>query len=129
MAKDFNGPFDLAFLFSVFTHVLPEGCDFLLRFINQQLSRPGEIFASFFLLNDEVQKATGAGKSYRKFAAHDGNSRIDNPSIPEGAVTYYEADIQERFSKAGFSDVETQYGKWSRNPDSWVWQDIIVAKA
>lgn len=128
LEKDFRGPFDLAFLFSVFTHVLPEDCDFLLKFLNLQLSRPGEIFASFFLLNDETQKAIDAGKSHRKFATPYGNARIDNPNVPEGAVAYFEADILERFSRAGFSDIEIQYGKWSGKTDSWIWQDIITAK-
>jgi len=128
LETDFGGPFDLAFLFSVFTHVLPEDCDFLLRFLNSQLTRPGQIFASFFLLNDSTQEAIDSGKAHRKFATAYGNARIDNPTVPEGAVAYYEADVLERFSRSGFSDVEIHYGKWRGKINSWVWQDIIVAK-
>lgn len=128
LKKDFGGPFDLAFLFSVFTHVLPEDCDFLLSFLSSQLSRPGQIFTSWFLLNDATQEAIDSGKAHRKFVTSYGNARIDNPKVPEGAVAYYENDVLERFARAGFSDVEIQYGKWRGNIDSWVWQDIIVAK-
>lgn len=128
LEEDFGGPFDLAFLFSVFTHVLPEDCDFLLTFLHSQLFHPGEIFASFFLLNDATNEAISSGKAHRQFATGYGNARIDNPKVPEGAVAYYEADVLQRFSQAGFSDIEVHYGKWRGNIESWVWQDIIVAK-
>jgi len=125
--QDFGGPFDLAFLFSVFTHVLPEDCDFLLKFLNSQLTRPGEIFTSFFLLNDATQQAIDNGTAHRKFATAYGDARIDNAEVPEGAVAYYEADVLQRFANAGFSNVQIHYGKWRGKIDSWVWQDIIVA--
>jgi SAM-dependent methyltransferase len=126
--KDFGSPFNLVFLFSVFTHVLPEDCDFLLNFLGSQLCRPSEVFASFFLLNDETQEAINAGKAHRKFATNYGNVRIDNPNVPEGAVAYYESDIVDRLTRAGFSDIRIHYGKWRGNIDSWIWQDIIVLK-
>lgn len=126
--NDFGGPFDLAFLFSVFTHVLPDDCDFLLSFLNFQLNRPAEIFASFFLLNDSTQLAIDAGKSHRKFTTPYRNARIDNADIPEGAVAYYEDDVIDRLTRASFSDIQIHYGKWRGNIDSLIWQDIIVAK-
>lgn len=129
LEKNFGGPFDLAFLFSVFTHVLPEDCDFLLKFLKSQLSNSGEIFTSFFLLNEATQEAIDSGNAHRKFATSYGNARIDNPKVPEGAVAYYKTDVLERFTRAGFSEIEIHYGKWRGNVDSWVWQDIIIAKA
>ncbi len=128
LENDFGGPFDLAFLFSVFTHVLPEDCDFLIGFLRSQLSRSAEIFTSFFLLNDETELAIEKGKSHRQFAYPYGNARIDNADIPEGAVAYYENDVIERLTRAGFSDIRVHYGKWRGIADAWIWQDIIVAK-
>lgn len=38
--------------------------------------------------------------------------------IPEGAVAYYETDVLERFSRAGFSGIEIHYGKRRGNIES-----------
>lgn len=128
LEHDFGEPFDLAFLFSVFTHILPDDCNFLLEFLRSQLAGSGEIFSTWFLLNDETQQAIDAGQAHRKFANQFGVARIDNPKVPEGAVAYYEQDVLERFTKAGLSDIRVHYGKWRGCVDSWVWQDIIVAR-
>jgi len=87
LKKDFGGPFNLAFLFSVFTHVLPEDCDFLLGFLNSQLSQPGQILTSWFLLNDATQAAIDNGKAHRKFVTSYGNARIDNPRVPSPTMS------------------------------------------
>jgi SAM-dependent methyltransferase len=128
LKHDFGEPFDLAFLFSVFTHILSNDCDFLLKFLRSQLLEPGEIFTSWFLLNDETQSAIDAGQSGRNFEYSHGDARIENKEVPEGAVAYYEQDVLERFKKAGFSDVRVHYGMWRGCVKSWVYQDIIVAR-
>ena len=129
LEQDFGGPFDLAFLFSVFTHILPEHCDMMLRFLRSQLRGGGEVFSSWFLLNDETERAIESGYAHRDFAWRHGEARIDNPTVPEGAVAYYESDVMERFARAGLTDIRVHYGKWRGCEDSWVWQDIIVARA
>lgn len=121
-------PFDLAFLFSVFTHVLSRDCDFLLKFLKSQLVESGEIFTSWFLLNDETQKAIDTGLSDTKFMHTHDAARIDNLEVPEGAVAYYEQDVLERFERAGFKDVRVHYGMWRGCVESWVYQDIILAR-
>jgi len=128
LERDFGGPFDLAFLFSVFTHILPEHCNFMLRFLCSQIVDGGELFSSWFLLNEETQQAIDAGYAHREFTYRHGAARIDNPKIPEGAVAYYESDVIERFTSAGLTDIRIHYGKWRGCMDSWVWQDIIIAR-
>ena len=127
--RDFGGPFDLVFLFSVFTHILPEHCDFLLRALHSQLIGGGEIYSSWFLLNEETQRAIDSGYAHRWFETKHGAARIGNPGVPEGAVAYYEADVVERFARAGLIDVRIHYGKWRGCDDSWIWQDVIVARS
>jgi len=128
LKHDLGGPFDLAFLFSVFTHILSSDCDFLLDYLRSQLNESGEIFTSWFLLNDSTQKAIDEGKAARQFKHDHGTARIDNPEVPEGAVAYNEQEVIERFSKAGFSDIRVHYGMWRGCIDSWIYQDIIVAR-
>lgn len=126
--KDFGGPFDLAFLFSVFTHILPEDCDLLLETLCAQLTPDGELFSSWFLLNEDTERAIKAGETSRKFSVEYGAARIDHPKVPEGAVAYYEADVLDRFARAGLVDVRIIYGDWRGKQGNKVWQDIIVAK-
>jgi len=125
---DLGQPFDLAFLFSVFTHVLSNDCDFLLSFLRSKLKPQGEFFSSWFLINDETQKGIDQGISGREFKYQHGDARIENQEVPEGAVAYYEEDVLRRFEKAGYSDVCIHYGMWRGGIDSWVYQDIIVAR-
>ena len=49
---DLGDGFDVTFLFSVFTHILPADMGPLLRFLERTLAPGGEILASFFVLND-----------------------------------------------------------------------------
>ena len=129
LKHDLGEPFDLAFLFSVFTHILSSDCDFLLKYLRSQLTGSGEIFTSWFLINEETQEAIDAGQSDRKFLHKHGDARIDNKEVPEGAVAYNEQDVLDRFAKAGFSDVQVHYGMWRGCIKSWVYQDIIIARA
>jgi len=126
---DLGDQFDLAVLFSVFTHVLPNDCDYLLKFLKSRLLTSGEVFCSWFLINDETQKAIDAGQSGRNFEHHHGAARIENPEVPEAAVAYNEQDVLDRFKKAGFSDVRVHYGLWRGCVKSWLYQDVIVARA
>ena len=126
--KRLGEPFDLAILFSVFTHILPENADDLLGFLRSQLVSGGQIFATWFLLNPSTEEAIADGMSHRPFPFTHGSTRIDNADIPEGAVAYQEAEVMDRLARAGFGPVRVHYGKWRGNLDSWVWQDIVVAE-
>lgn len=125
--KRFGGPFDLAMLFSVFTHILPENADDLLRFLRTQLADGGQVLSTWFLLNPSTEQAIADGLSHRPFPFEHGSVRLDNKDIPEGAVAYQEAEILDRFEQAGFAQPRIHYGKWRGNLESWVWQDIVVA--
>ena len=127
--SEFGGPFDLVFMFSVFTHILPEHCDLMLEFLRSQLKAGGQLFCSWFLLNERTQAAIDAGQAHRRFASNHGPARIDNPEVPEGAVAYFEEDVMERLAAAGFTNVRVHWGKWRGCFDSWVWQDIVVVRA
>jgi SAM-dependent methyltransferase len=126
--RDFGSPFDLAFLFSVFTHILPEDCDQLLRTLCRQLAPGAELFSSWFLLNEATHQAMADGVAGRDFSARHGVARVQFRNVPEGAVAYEEADVLERFAAAGLTDVRIHYGKWRGCEDSWIYQDIVLAR-
>lgn len=127
--RDFGGPFDLAFLFSVFTHILPEDCDLLLRVLRAQLFEDAELFSSWFLLDEDSERGIKEGKSQRSFPHLYGKARITHKKTPEGAVAYFAADALERMQRAGFEDLRTDPGFWRGTNESSHGQDFIVARA
>lgn len=120
-------PFDVAFLFSVFTHVLPEDMDPLLAFLKRSLKPGGQVMASFFILNDVSLNGIEQGTSHRPFPYSFGAARIDNEDVPEGAVAYAEDDLADYVERAGLTIAHTSYGGWSgQQSDTWHWQDNLV---
>jgi SAM-dependent methyltransferase len=128
-AERFEAPFDLAFLFSVFTHILPEDLDAVIGFLAANLGPKGEIFSTWFLTDAATQGAIDAGTASRRFATPYGTARIDRPANPEAAVAYPVEEALAAFRRAGFTDVRPHFGKWrDKALDSWLWQDGIVAR-
>ena len=126
--QTFSEPFDLAFLFSVFTHILPDDLDPVIEFLASNLADDGEIFSTWFLLDDATQSSIDAGLSSQKFATPFGKARIETPDIPEAAVAYPREEALAAFRRAGFTYVQPHPGKWSGCVDSWLFQDAIVAR-
>jgi SAM-dependent methyltransferase len=128
--KELSMTFDTCFLFSVFTHVLPENISELLDFIFKALHPGGEMLATFFLLNERSLAEIGAGRATRKFPFEYGSARIDNENVPEGAVAYYQDDILKLLSTVGFSDTFIIHGGWAKAPQQFhtPHQDIIICK-
>lgn len=124
---DLGEPFDLACLFSVFTHVLPEDCDDLLAFLADRVRPGGELLCSWFLLNPETCRLIGDRKALYTFATPHGEAWIDNPAVPEGAVAYEENDVLERMAAAGFEVDRLIHGHW-RGCEGPTGQDLVVAR-
>jgi SAM-dependent methyltransferase len=131
LAKErFDAPFDVAFLFSVFTHILSADLDTIVGFLAANLAPKGEIFSTWFLIDDATQAAIDAGKASRRFATRHGTARIDLPENPEAAVAYPLEEALAAFRRAGFTDVRPHFGTWRGKDgvDSWLWQDGILAR-
>lgn len=124
---DLDGQFDVSFLFSVFTHILPADIGPLLEFLQRTLKPRGEILASFFVLNETSLRGIELGTSHRPFPFQIDGARIDNDEVPEGAVAYAEDDLLRHFADAGLTAVNVSPGKWSGQvADAWHWQDMVV---
>ena len=119
---------DLAFLFSVFTHVLPDDVPPLLKYLSENVKKGGQIFATFFILNEASKRGIEKGNSHRPFPFPYQNARIDNSEVPEGAVAYEEDDLRGYFADAGLEVEEMSFGNWSGHRNSWHWQDNVVLK-
>jgi ubiquinone/menaquinone biosynthesis C-methylase UbiE len=124
-----DATFDVAFLASVFTHLLPDALERYLHELARVLKPGGRCLASYFLLNETSERAiaTGKAKPLHRFPEQLPGCRVLNREVPETAVAYEEARIRELYSKCGLTIVEPiHYGRWAGRA-SRTGQDIILA--
>lgn len=123
-----EGSFDLVFLASVFTHLLPLS---FLRYLSEskRVLRPGgRILASFFLLNDESWEMIAAGKSRHRFPHPYGECWVGQTDIPEAVVGYEETLVSDLYRHVGLEiHPPIHYGSWPGRTRFLGGQDIIVA--
>jgi SAM-dependent methyltransferase len=113
-----SNSFDLVFLGSVFTHLLPKEMTHYLAEITRLLRPGGRCLMSYFLLEDGVLKDPH-NKSRDACFAYDGAGYwTTNKDVPEAAVAYEETDVRSAIAEKGLSIVEPiHYGA----------QDLVVA--
>ncbi|HEY8504805.1 MAG TPA: class I SAM-dependent methyltransferase [Gemmataceae bacterium] len=123
-----DGEFDLVFLTSVFTHLLPADLEHYLAEIARVLRPGGRCFATAFLLNAESLRLAGEGAGQFRFGpARDGWATLD-PADPEAAVAYEEGPFLERFRRHGLSVRRPiDFGDWCGRAGCRAGQDIVVA--
>jgi SAM-dependent methyltransferase len=121
--------FDVIFLTSVFTHMLPMAVRRYLSEIRRMLRKGGRLLATFFLLNDETEALIRAGKSTLSFKYELDGCRVETVSIPEAVVAYEEKAVDCLLEGAGLDAVggSPHYGRWSGRERFLSFQDIVVA--
>lgn len=120
--------FDFVFLTSVFTHLLRPDMENYLSEISRILKSGGRCFITFFLLNEESLQLIEAKKISWKFEFNFGEYRIENEDIPEAVVAYDETFIKQLYSKYNLEITPpVRYGSWCERPQSFDYQDIVVA--
>ena len=132
-AKDFVFPyndreFDLVFLTSVFTHMLPDDIRNYLAQIHRVLIPGGVCFATFFLMNREaVELLEQSGEQL--FTCRREHHYLHHPRVKEANVAYEEEYLLDRLIRAqGFRLEHLQYGFWPGRPGTAFnnYQDICV---
>jgi SAM-dependent methyltransferase len=119
-ASDYRLPFDddsfdVVFLGSVFTHVLPDGVANYLCQIARVLRPGGWSVISYFLLNDISCQGIDQGRSFLPFlVVHaSGLARLHNAAAPETAVALDEAFVMETYDRLGMVLREPiRRGRW-----------------
>lgn len=121
--------FDLVFLTSVFTHMLPPEVRHYMDEIRRVLRPNGRSLMTFFLLNPDSLAAIDAGQTKRTFQHEGDGYRYDLPGRPEAAVAYREEDALSLIDEAGLAlDGEVHHGRWMGQKPSAAGQDVIVVK-
>lgn len=108
-----DGAFDVAVLYSVFTHMLPVDVDWYVSEIARVLKQGGHIFATYFVINPESRELMNSKASSVRFKHDRGSHWVLSEKVPELAVAYEERYIREVYGKHGLSDPPDLYrGRW-----------------
>ena len=124
-----DGMFDVAFLASVFTHMLPGPVARYIEELLRVLKPGGRCVASYFLLNEGSEQRIAEGRMLpnREFPVRLEGCRVQYAHAPERAVAHYEAAIRDLYKRNGFSITRVTYGGWSAHPNPRGGQDVVVA--
>jgi len=120
--------FDLVFLTSVFTHMLPEATERYLREVTRVLKKDGRCLITWLILNDESRALLAEGKSKSSFAKDYGHYAVEIPENPDKLVGYDEKFLRELYARCGLTILPPiRYGRWCARPEPLSYQDIVVA--
>lgn len=123
-----DGEFDMVFLTSVFTHMLPDGIHNYISQISRVLKPGGRCVATFFLLNPDSTGRIINGSSAIRFLEVPGGFRVMDRQNPSQAVAVPEDLVRNSFTTAGLRVAEITFGTWSGGPDLLAaYQDLVIA--
>jgi SAM-dependent methyltransferase len=134
-----DADFDLVFLFSVFTHMLPEGVERYLAEIARVLKPGGSAVITWFLLNGESERlleeqlderTNAASNAHKSRFSHDlGVCRVANRGRPEAVVAYKEPFVLKTYARNGLEIVHPiRYGSWIGRKNTLMNQDVVLAR-
>ncbi|MGA9637074.1 class I SAM-dependent methyltransferase [Flavobacterium sp.] len=124
-----NESFDLVFLTSVFTHMLPNDLENYISEIQRVLKTNQKCFATFFLLDEESKTVTKSNQS-KKFPHDMGTYALMDKSVKEANIAYDKKFIFELMQKHNLEITDFLRGNWSgiQNSEENEHQDIIIFK-
>jgi SAM-dependent methyltransferase len=123
-----DADFDMVFLSSVFTHMLPDGVANYIAEISRVLKPGGRCVATFFLLNSDSITRINAGKSSLDFASANRPYSVIDQQNPSKSVALQEDWVRGQLAAAGLRVAEATYGSWAGGKDLLAaYQDVLIA--
>jgi SAM-dependent methyltransferase len=131
--------FDLVFVYSVFTHLLPEDLEHYLAEVTRVLKKGGRMLGTFFILNEAALQELSSGLEADPEAAHIAKSLLEHDQgewatgielAQEWMVAYKPAYVRRLFRRNGLRIDKWVSGGWldwatGRGPMGL--QDTVVA--
>jgi SAM-dependent methyltransferase len=112
-----DGLFDVVFLGSLFTHLLPAEVENYLSEIARVMKPGGWCIISYFILERGIIKRRAGKADWPGFEYEGDGYRTTNPEVPEEAIAYEEKYLRQIYENFGLTVVEPiHYGS----------QDVIV---
>ncbi len=124
-----DGSFDLVFLKSVFTHLLPDAMQNYIAEIRRVLKPTGSALATLFLMNPESRELISAGKSSIALTHIFEGCFVMDTTFPETAVGIPEDEFMRWCSESRMSVVNPiHYGSWCGRKPFTSYQDIVILR-
>lgn len=122
-----DADFDLVFLVSVFSHLLPNDMDHYISEISRILRPGGKCLITMFLLDEEARQGVAAGKSALQFVYELQGCWTTDPVTPETAVAYDASAIAPTFKRHSLHTDPIHLGGWSGRSQHFTYADIVTA--
>jgi|HubBroStandDraft_5_1064220.scaffolds.fasta_scaffold08296_4 SAM-dependent methyltransferase len=123
-----DGEFDLIYLSSVYTHLLPRDLDHYVAEVARMLKPGGKNLATYFLLDDVSSREMKAGKSAINFEFPMDGFWTNDPVTPETGVAYAASSVAPVLQRHSLIHDGTHLGMWSGRTDKTLsYQDIVIA--
>lgn len=120
--------FDVVFLTSVFTHLLPDDVQRYLLEIARVLKPGGRCMATAFLLNDVALRSIEEGRAIFTLQHMVPGGRISSPEDPEAVVAQEEASFLEACGNSGLHISALHRGSWSGDRSRAQGHDFVVMR-
>ncbi|MGE0683643.1 MAG: class I SAM-dependent methyltransferase, partial [Candidatus Binatia bacterium] len=119
---------DIVCFISVFTHMYHVDIKNYLKLAARLLKRQGEIFCTFFLMNESWLQYEKEGKSaYPMLHVLNEFCSFHNAQDPLHAIAYREDFIVDLFKESNFQIERISPGQWCGRKGAKNYQDLIVA--
>lgn len=124
-----DNSFDLVFLTSVFTHMLPLDLENYIKEIQRVLIKDKKCFATFFIIDEENKTQTNAHAS-KNFPHDYGDYLLMDKSVKEANVAFKKSYIEALLKKNNLELTHYIKGNWSgiQNAELNEHQDILIFK-
>ncbi|UCF81875.1 MAG: class I SAM-dependent methyltransferase [Acidobacteriota bacterium] len=124
-----NETFDLVFLFSVFTHMLPADMERYMAEISRVLKKGKRAYLTYYLLNQESLRAIREKTLALNFEYAFGSYRTINKDVHEHSIAHDESLVRDLHRKYELTISEpVRRGSWFGKIDSSDYQDVVIAR-
>jgi SAM-dependent methyltransferase len=122
--------FDVVFLNSVFTHMLPKDIENYLSQIARVMKRRARCLITYFLINAEAERLMASSKDGNKTFPHRFEDyRAQDRAVHERVVALDERFVRDLYAKNGLAVVEPiHFGRWAGRVGALAKQDIVIAE-
>jgi SAM-dependent methyltransferase len=123
-----DASFDFAFATSLFTHLVLEETRQYLRESARVLAPGGQLFATFFILNDHSRNVLPRLDAHYRFPIDRPPLRLADADNPAVGVAIDETVLVGLIREAGFASYDIHYGQWAERPDGVTFQDLVICR-
>jgi SAM-dependent methyltransferase len=124
-----DGAMSFALATSLFTHVMPAAAEHYIAQTSRVLKSGGRFLSTWFLLDDEVERALSEGRTSIQFPHRFARHAQTSLHAPEQAVAFPRSLVVSAFERNGFVLERVFRGDWTGTGDNIdSMQDVIVAR-